>query len=128
MVNFVIWILLWNWDVLKYDRVWYGLNLFICLSILQILPTAQRLLDELLFSQQTAINTVCGAPGMSKLIRFFLKNKLYAKMHIGNNLTFLYRLGIHLEPSVNSSLPCYYKTNIWDMGLWNHLELTGNSS
>lgn len=28
----------------------------------QILPTAQRLLDELLSSQQTAINTVCGAP------------------------------------------------------------------
>lgn len=30
---------------------------------LQILPTAQRLLDELLSSQSTAINTVCGAPG-----------------------------------------------------------------
>ncbi|MEE6526048.1 hypothetical protein FKM82_026440, partial [Ascaphus truei] len=29
----------------------------------QILPTAQRLLDELLSSQSTAINTVCGAPG-----------------------------------------------------------------
>ena len=29
----------------------------------QILPTAQRLLDELLSSQQAAINTVCGAPG-----------------------------------------------------------------
>nr|XP_005156783.1 zinc finger SWIM domain-containing protein 8 isoform X3 [Danio rerio] len=28
----------------------------------QILPTAQRLLDELLSSQSTAINTVCGAP------------------------------------------------------------------
>ncbi|CAH1795555.1 unnamed protein product [Owenia fusiformis] len=28
----------------------------------QILPTAQRLLDELLSSQQSAINTVCGAP------------------------------------------------------------------
>ncbi|GAB0088989.1 zinc finger SWIM domain-containing protein 8 [Sergentomyia squamirostris] len=28
----------------------------------QILPTAQRLLDELLSSQPTAINTVCGAP------------------------------------------------------------------
>lgn len=28
----------------------------------QILPTAQRLLDELLSSQETAINTVCGAP------------------------------------------------------------------
>ncbi|XP_064625296.1 zinc finger SWIM domain-containing protein 8-like isoform X2 [Lineus longissimus] len=28
----------------------------------QILPTAQRLLDELLSSQQNAINTVCGAP------------------------------------------------------------------
>nr|XP_056704251.1 zinc finger SWIM domain-containing protein 8 [Euleptes europaea] len=28
----------------------------------QILPTAQRLLDELLSSQTTAINTVCGAP------------------------------------------------------------------
>uniref|UniRef100_T1J7Q0 ZSWIM8 TPR repeats domain-containing protein n=1 Tax=Strigamia maritima TaxID=126957 RepID=T1J7Q0_STRMM len=28
----------------------------------QILPTAQRLLDELLSCQQTAINTVCGAP------------------------------------------------------------------
>lgn len=35
------------------------------LSVLppQILPTAQRLLDELLSSQSTAINTVCGAPG-----------------------------------------------------------------
>lgn len=32
----------------------------------QILPTAQRLLDELLSCQQTAINTVCGAPGISK--------------------------------------------------------------
>ncbi|XP_078499350.1 zinc finger SWIM domain-containing protein 8 isoform X1 [Lissotriton helveticus] len=28
----------------------------------QILPTAQRLLDELLSSQSTAINTLCGAP------------------------------------------------------------------
>ncbi|XP_077999779.1 zinc finger SWIM domain-containing protein 8-like [Glandiceps talaboti] len=28
----------------------------------QILPTAQRLLDELLSSQESAINTVCGAP------------------------------------------------------------------
>uniref|UniRef100_H3CH72 Zinc finger, SWIM-type containing 8 n=1 Tax=Tetraodon nigroviridis TaxID=99883 RepID=H3CH72_TETNG len=28
----------------------------------QILPTAQRLLDELLCSQSTAINTVCGSP------------------------------------------------------------------
>ena len=28
----------------------------------QILPTAQRLLDELLSAQPTAINTVCGAP------------------------------------------------------------------
>ncbi|XP_056291260.1 zinc finger SWIM domain-containing protein 8 isoform X2 [Pseudoliparis swirei] len=28
----------------------------------QILPTAQRLLDELLSSQSTAINTMCGAP------------------------------------------------------------------
>lgn len=28
----------------------------------QILPTAQRLLDELLSSQPTTINTVCGAP------------------------------------------------------------------
>ncbi|KAK3090543.1 hypothetical protein FSP39_012583 [Pinctada imbricata] len=28
----------------------------------QILPTAQRLLDELLSSQETAMNTVCGAP------------------------------------------------------------------
>lgn len=34
-------------------------------SNLQILPTAQRLLDELLSSQSTAINTVCGAPGKS---------------------------------------------------------------
>lgn len=33
------------------------------LSFPQILPTAQRLLDELLSSQSTAINTVCGAPG-----------------------------------------------------------------
>lgn len=32
----------------------------------QILPTAQRLLDELLSSQSTAINTVCGAPGKKK--------------------------------------------------------------
>lgn len=31
--------------------------------VFQILPTAQRLLDELLSSQSTAINTVCGAPG-----------------------------------------------------------------
>ncbi|KAG8135095.1 putative Zinc finger SWIM domain-containing protein [Naja naja] len=29
---------------------------------MEILPTAQRLLDELLSSQSTAINTVCGAP------------------------------------------------------------------
>jgi len=33
--------------------------------VVQILPTAQRLLDELLSSQQTTINTVCGAPGMT---------------------------------------------------------------
>jgi hypothetical protein len=32
--------------------------------LFQILPTAQRLLDELLSTQQTAINTVCGAPGI----------------------------------------------------------------
>lgn len=37
---------------------------FFCL---QILPTAQRLLDELLSSQSTAINTVCGAPGTAAL-------------------------------------------------------------
>lgn len=38
------------------------------LSVLppQILPTAQRLLDELLSSQSTAINTVCGAPGRQR--------------------------------------------------------------
>ena len=34
-----------------------------CDPAFQILPTAQRLLDELLSSQSTAINTVCGAPG-----------------------------------------------------------------
>lgn len=37
-------------------------NVFIQMCF-QILPTAQRLLDELLSSQSTAINTVCGAPG-----------------------------------------------------------------
>lgn len=33
----------------------------------QILPTAQRLLDELLSSQPTTINTVCGAPDPVRL-------------------------------------------------------------
>lgn len=37
--------------------------------ILQILPTAQRLLDELLSSQSTAINTVCGAPGTAQKMK-----------------------------------------------------------
>ena len=32
--------------------------------VLQILPTAQRLLDELLSSQESVINSVSGAPGM----------------------------------------------------------------
>lgn len=36
----------------------------------QILPTAQRLLDELLSSQSTEINTLSGAPGKVSLIGF----------------------------------------------------------
>ena len=40
----------------------------------QILPTAQRLLDELLSSQQTAINTVCGAPGTLFICSMILPN------------------------------------------------------
>lgn len=39
-------------------------------SVLQILPTAQRLLDELLSSQENAMNTVCGAPGILTLNKF----------------------------------------------------------
>jgi hypothetical protein len=40
--------------------------------IKQILPTAQRLLDELLSSQKAAINTVRGAPGTFVIIGFHL--------------------------------------------------------
>lgn len=46
-------------------------------SVLQILPTAQRLLDELLSSQENAMNTVCGAPGMLTLNK--LPNILYVQ-------------------------------------------------
>lgn len=42
----------------------FGIDSVLCR---QILPTAQRLLDELLSSQSTAINTVCGAPGTAAL-------------------------------------------------------------
>lgn len=38
------------------------------MTLFQILPTAQRLLDELLSSQETAINTVYGAPGQCFLL------------------------------------------------------------
>ncbi|RXM29795.1 Zinc finger SWIM domain-containing protein 8 [Acipenser ruthenus] len=42
---------------------WCAHVVALCLfRIHNILPTAQRLLDELLSSQSTAINTVCGAP------------------------------------------------------------------
>lgn len=47
-------------SVLRCDDICTG-NHF---SVLQILPTAQRLLDELLSSQENAMNTVCGAPGI----------------------------------------------------------------
>lgn len=47
----------------------------------QILPTAQRLLDELLSSQPTTINTVCGAPdptagaSINELTNWYLDEK-----------------------------------------------------
>lgn len=53
-------------SVLRCDDICTG-NHF---SVLQILPTAQRLLDELLSSQENAMNTVCGAPGILTLNKF----------------------------------------------------------
>jgi hypothetical protein len=35
---------------------------------MQLLPIAQRLLDDLLSAQQTEINTYCGAPGKHQLL------------------------------------------------------------
>lgn len=48
------------------------------MSVLQILPTAQKLLDELLLSESSLINTVAGAPdptagpSATELTRWFL--------------------------------------------------------
>lgn len=62
-------------------------------SVLQILPTAQRLLDELLSSQENAMNTVCGAPGMLTLNKF--PNILYVQFILvswnsGSECTFFF--------------------------------------
>ena len=54
--------IIWSWSTLWY-RYKFRSSVTKLFSF-QILPTAQRLLDELLSSQQTAINTVCGAPGL----------------------------------------------------------------
>lgn len=39
----------------------------------QILPTAQRLLDELLASSSTAINEEAGAPGIAESTLFYFR-------------------------------------------------------
>lgn len=68
-------------------------------SVLQILPTAQRLLDELLSSQENAMNTVCGAPGMLTLNKF--PNILYVQFILvswnsGSECTFFYLYVLHI--------------------------------
>lgn len=66
---------------------------FIQFCCVQILPTAQRLLDELLSSQSTAINTVCGAPGKAALMHaqivpnIQLGNKLDLSLHMHCDIT-----------------------------------------
>lgn len=57
---------------------------FLC--CLQILPTAQRLLDELLSSQSTAINTVCGAPGMGDMVGTTQEKYIYFPLNLIKNL------------------------------------------
>lgn len=53
-------------------KIWQSKSGIFIVVCLQILPTAQRLLDELLSSQSTAINTVCGAPGTGTLIKLLI--------------------------------------------------------
>lgn len=73
-------------------------------SVLQILPTAQRLLDELLSSQENAMNTVCGAPGMLTLNKF--PNILYVQFILvswnsGSECTFIiYMYCIFIMPCI----------------------------
>lgn len=73
-------------------------------SVLQILPTAQRLLDELLSSQENAMNTVCGAPGMLTLNK--LPNILYVQFILvswnsGSECTFfIYMYCIFIMPCI----------------------------
>lgn len=69
-------------------------------SVLQILPTAQRLLDELLSSQENAMNTVCGAPGMLTLNKF--PNILYVQFILvsWNSLFFIYMYCIFIMPCI----------------------------
>ena len=54
-----------NWAILRFLMAFQKCSYCV---LFQILPTAQRLLDELLSSQQTAINTVCGAPGKTIIL------------------------------------------------------------
>lgn len=73
-------------------------------SVLQILPTAQRLLDELLSSQENAMNTVCGAPGMLTLNKF--PNILYVQFILvswnsgSDVLFFIYMYWIFIMPCI----------------------------
>lgn len=72
-------------------------------SVLQILPTAQRLLDELLSSQENAMNTVCGAPGILTLNKF--PNILYVQFILvswnsDSECTFFYMYCIFIMPCI----------------------------
>lgn len=97
-------IFMWNQYETKfsiYDKI--SLRCDFCtgnhFSVLQILPTAQRLLDELLSSQENAMNTVCGAPGMLTLNKF--PNILYVQFILvswnsGSECPFFYLYVLHI--------------------------------